>query len=420
MLKRSNGLRKLGVLMAAGVLAFVACTPGDTGGDSKTVSVIASWGGAEEEAFRAMVKPWEDRTGNTVKYTGTRGLATVLTTGVASGILPDLAGLPGPGELRQFAEQGALLPLDDVLDIDTYKAETSPAFVELGTVGGKIHGVFVKASLKGQIWYNPANFSGPAPTTWDAVMNTPTGSAQSLWCVSLESGADSGWPGTDWIEDFVLRVSGPEVYDNWTAGTQTWSSPEIKAAFLEFGKVLDKSFGGSDTVNATNFGAGGNPLFTNPPGCLFHHQASFITSFFEEQGGAQPGQYDFFPMPDINPAYAGAFTGGGDLFGMFNDTPEARDLLKYLVTAEAQQIWVDIGGALSGNTQVTNYPDEVSRRSAEALVSAKIFRFDGGDLMPNQMKAAFFSAMVDFAQDQSKLDEILASLDETQASAYAE
>lgn len=419
-MKRSNGLRKLGVLMAAGVLAFVACTPGETGGDSKEVSVIGTWGGAEEEAFRAMVKPWEDRTGNTVKYTGTRGLGTVLTTGVASGILPDLAGLPGPGEMREFAQLGALLPLDDVLDIETYKAETSPAFVDLGTVDGKIHGVFIKSALKGLIWYNTSTFTGPAPTTWDAVMSTPTGSAQSLWCVGLESGADSGWPGTDWVEDFVLRVSGPDVYDAWVDGTQLWSSPEIKAAFLEFGKVLDTSFGGSDTVNATNFGAGANPMFTDPPGCLFHHQASFITSFFKDQGGAQDGEFDFFPMPDIDPAYAGAFTGAGDLFGMFNDTPEARDLLKYLVTAEAQQIWVSLGGALSGNTQVTDYPDEVSKKSAEALATAKIFRFDGGDLMPNQMKAAFFKAMVDFAQDQSKLDQILAELDEVQASAYAE
>ncbi len=420
MSKHVGGFRKIGVLMAAGVLAFAACTPSDGGSEGGTVTVIGSWGGAEEEAFRAMVKPWEDRTGNTVKYTGTRGLATVLTTGVASGILPDLAGLPGPGELREFAELGALLPLDDVLDVETYKAETSPAFVDLGTVNGQIHGVFVKSALKGLIWYNTGTFTGPAPSTWDDVMGTSTGSAASLWCVGLESGADSGWPGTDWIEDLVLRVSGPDVYDKWVDGTQKWSSPEIKAAFLEFGKVLDKSFGGAETVNATNFGAGANPMFTDPPGCLFHHQASFITSFFKEQGGAVDGQFDFFPMPDINPAYAGAFTGAGDLFGMFNDTPEARDLLKYLVTAEAQAIWVGLGGALSGNTKVTNYPNDVDKRSAEALGSAKIFRFDGGDLMPNQMKAAFFSAMVDFAQDQSKLDAILADLDATQESAYAE
>ncbi len=408
--------RQLGALLAAGMLAFVACTPADTGG-GKTVSVIGTWGGAEQESFLAMVKPWEDRTGNTVKYTGTRDINAVLTTGVASGILPDLAGLPGPGQMVEWGKSGALKPLDDVLDMETYRAETSPAFVDLGTVDGKTVGVFIKSALKGLIWYNPNVYTGGVPATWDEVMNTPTGSADSLWCVAIESGAGSGWPGTDWIEDFVLRQSGPDIYDAWVAGTHPWASPEIKSAFEAFGDVLDKSFGGANTVVSTNFGDGGNQMFTSPPGCLFHHQASFITDFFKNQGGAQDGDFDFFPMPDINPAYAGAFTGAGDLFGMFNDTPEARDLLKYLVTAEAQQIWVSRGGALSGNTTVTDYPDEVSKRSAEILGSAQIFRFDGGDLMPTALQSAFFKAMVDFTQDQSKLDEILAGLDEASAAA---
>jgi len=403
--------RRVTALTAVAVLAVAACGGGASPTTSNKVSVIGTWGGAEQESFLAMVKPWETRTGNTVQYTGTRDINAVLTTGVASGILPDLAGLPGPGQMVAWGTSGALKPLDDVLDMATYRADTSAAFVDLGTVDGKVVGVFIKSALKGLIWYNPNDFSGPAPSTWDDVMSTSTGSAEALWCVGLESGAASGWPATDWIEDFVLRQSGPDVYDAWVAGTHAWSSPEIKSAFEAFGEVLDKSYGGSDTVVATNFGDGGNPLFTDPPGCLFHHQASFITDFFKNQGGAAEGDFDFFAMPDINPAYAGAFTGAGDLFGMFNDKPAARDLLKYLVTVEAQQIWVDRGGALSGNTKVTSYPDEVSKRSAEALGSAKIFRFDGGDLMPTQLQSAFFKAMVDFAQDQGKLNAILTELD---------
>jgi alpha-glucoside transport system substrate-binding protein len=408
------------VVIAAIMLAGAACS-GQQGQTTNEVTVVGTWGGSEQESFLAMVKPWEDKTGNKVKYTGSRGLGTYLTTAVQSGTLPDLAGLPGPGEMREFYAQGALKALDDVIDLNTYKADTSKAFVDLGTADdGKLIGVFIKSALKGLVWYNPNDFSGEAPTTWDAVMGADKGTAESLWCVGLESGADSGWPGTDWVEDFVLRQSGPEVYDAWVAGTQKWTSPEIKSAYEEFGKVLDGSFGGATFVNGTNFGAAGNPLFTDPPGCLFHHQASFITDFFKEQGGAADGDFDFFPMPDINPEFAGAFTGSGDLFGIFSDKPAARDLLKYLVTAEAQQIWVSRGGALSGNTKVTEYPDDVSKRSAETLGSAKIFRFDGGDLMPNAMKAAFFKSMVDFAENQGNLDTILASLDEVQTSSYAE
>ncbi len=319
----SRTWRRVLIVLSAAAMVVAACSTGAgaSPGATNTVTVIGTWGGAEEESFKAMVKPWEDRTGNTVKYTGTRGLGTVLTTGVASGILPDLAGLPGPGEMREFATGGSLKPLDDVLDIATYKAETSPAFVDLGTVDGKIVGVFIKSALKGLIWYNPKNYTAGAPATWDAVMGTDKGPANSLWCVGLESAADSGWPGTDWVEDFVLRQSGPDIYDSWVAGKTKWSAPEIKTAFEGFGAVLDASFGGADTINSVNFGDAANPMFATPPGCLFHHQASFITDFFVKQGGAAPGDFDFFPMPDINSQYAGAYTGAGDLFGMFNDKP---------------------------------------------------------------------------------------------------
>jgi alpha-glucoside transport system substrate-binding protein len=415
------GLRMAAVLAVAVMLVAAACSGGTQSGDDKSVTVVGTWGGSEQESFLAMVKPWEERTGNTVKYTGSRGLGAYLTTAVQSGTLPDLAGLPGPGEMHGFYEQGALKSLDDVLDMNTYKAETAPAFVELGTASdGKTIGVFIKSALKGLIWYNTGVFTGEAPTTWDAVMGADKGGAENLWCVGLESGADSGWPGTDWIEDIVLRSAGPDVYDAWVAGTHKWNSPEIKEAFEIFGEVIADTYGGATLINSTNFGDGGNPLFTDPPGCLFHHQASFITDFFKEQGGAADGDFDFFPMPDIDPANAGAFTGAGDLFGLFSDKAAAKDLLKYLTTAEAQQIWVDRGGALSGNTKVTTYPDDVSQRSAEILTSAKIFRFDGGDLMPAAMKADFFRAMVDYTEDPSQLDAILDRLDTTAAGAYAQ
>ncbi len=397
-----------------------ASEPGGGGAEGGTVSVIGTWGGDEETAFRAMVAPFEEQTGITVEYTGTRDLNAVLTTGVASGILPDLAGLPGPGQMAEFVERGALLDLGEVLDVEQYTEQTAPAFVELGTVDGKLSGVFIKSAVKGLIWYDVEQFSGEAPATWEDLQGLPNDPADSKWCLALESEAASGWPGTDWIEDFVLRQSGPDVYDAWVNGEQLWSSPEIRSAFEAFGEVVEGSFGGPDTILNTPFGEGGNPLFTDPPGCLFHHQASFITSFFQEQGGAAPEDYDFFPFPDINPEFSGSLTGAGDLFGMFNDTPQSRALINYLVTPEAQQIWVDIGGALSGNREVTEYPDEISQRSAEALINAEIFRFDASDLMPEAMNNAFWGAILQYVGNSGDLDRILTDLDATQADAYEE
>jgi alpha-glucoside transport system substrate-binding protein len=379
--------------------------------------VVGSWSGAEEQAFLAMVRPFEQETGITVDYTGTRDLNGLLWEGVAKGRPPDVAGLPGPGQMAEFARHGSLKDLATTIDVSQYKADTVPAFIDLGTVDGKLVGVFIKATLKGLIWYNPNVYTLEAPATWDDLERSADlarrGEAKT-WCMSLGSDATTGWPATDWIEDIVLRQSGPAVYDDWVGGRLPWSSPEIRAAFEFFGEVVADAYGGPAGFIGTDFEDGGNGLFTDPPQCLFHHQATFMTSFFESRAAARRGEYDFFPFPALDERYANSITGAGDLFGMFNDTPQSRALMAYLVKPDAQSIWVGRGGALSVNTRVDSYPDELSRRAAQILTGSERFRFDASDLMPEAMNAAFLQAVDDFVRDPTQLDLILETLDEVQ------
>ena len=403
-----------------------SAAPSSAGGDQLggTVSVIGTWTGSEQDSFMAMVAPWEQKTGAKVQYTGTRDINAVLSTGVQSGLLPDLAGLPGPGQMAEYYQAGALKALDDSLDVSTYKTQTSPGLVSLGTIDGKITGIFIKADIKGLFWYNKDVYKAGDPTSYDDLLAKGKQTAADIggdaktFCIGLESGAATGWPATDWIEGFVLHQSGPDVYDKWIAGQQKWSSPEIKQAFQSFGDAVANAFGGSKNVLATNFVASGDHLFSNPPGCVFVNHATFITDAFQKTGGAKPDQFDFVAFPDINPAFSGAVEGSGDLFGMFNDTPQAKSLIAYLATPEAQSIWVGRGGALSANSQVTNYPNDILKKAAADLAAAKLFRFDASDNMPQAMNDAFFKAIVDYTQDPSKLDSVLSNLDSVQSSAY--
>ncbi|SCF35425.1 alpha-glucoside transport system substrate-binding protein [Micromonospora viridifaciens] len=421
-------LRRIAPL-AVLALATTACSSGGSSGDEndlkgKTVNVIGTWGGDEQAAFLKMVETWEKQTGAKVKYTGTRDINTVLTTGVASGVLPDLAGLPGPGQMAEYAKAGKLLPLDDVLDVQTYQRDTAPALVELGKTDGKIHGVFIKAAIKGLIWYNPKahDYGANPPKTWTDLMSQAKanqGQAKSVWCLGLESGAASGWPATDWIEDLVLRTAGPEVYTKWYEGKVKWSDPAIKKAFQMYvDEVVGNTYGGGKTAVATNFGNAGDPLFANPPGCVFLHQASFITGFSQFKSHTAGTDYNFMPFPDIDPQFTGAVEGAGDLFGMFRDTPAAKSLMKYLVTAEAQDIWVKAGGALSANKNAASYPDDVSKRSAQILADAKTFVFDASDSMPTAMNDAFWKAMVALTNGSKTVDQVLSDLDDAQKDAY--
>ena len=424
----SKSLRRCLAPMLVVALAAAGCG-GGTANDSTdlkgaTVNVIGTWGGDEQAAFLKMVEPWQQQTGATVKYTGTRDINTVLTTGVASGVLPDLAGLPGPGQMAEYASAGKLISLDDVLDLQTYQSDTAPALVDLGKVEGKVYGVFIKAAIKGLIWYNPKlhDYSANPPKTWTDLVsqvNTNLGAAKAPWCLGIESGAASGWPATDWIEDLVLRTAGPDTYTKWYQGKVKWSDPAIKNAFnIYVNDVVAKTYGGSSTAVATNFGNAGDPLFASPPGCALLHQASFITGFSQFKAHQAGTDYNFFPFPDIDSKYAGAVEGAGDLFGMFHDTPAAKSLMKYLVTADAQDIWVKIGGALSANKNAKSYPDDISKRSADVLTNAKSFVYDGSDGMPTAMNDAFWKGMVALTNGGRSVDQVLSDLDAAQKDAY--
>ena len=396
--------------------------PSGSGGHlGGSISILATWTGSEEESFRAMIQPWVDATGVQVNYQGTRDMGTILSQAIQAGGagLPDVAGVPGPGEAAEWASAGALKELS-FINLDEYRASSSLA--DLGIVDGKLYGIFTKAAVKGLIWYNTANYDGTVPATYADLEAIDPGEG-SLWCNAWESGGDSGWPGTDWIEDFVIRQSGPDVYDSWVAGETKWTDPAIRSAFEAMVNVIGQSAGGGTYINATNFFNVGDGLFADPPTCKFVHQASFISADgFVKVSGATTDQFDFFVMPGINSEFAGAITGGGDEFGMFNDTPQARSLIQYLITPEAQAIWAGRGGFIAANKNVPSsaYKDESDRKAGEAVANATVFRFDGGDNMPGAMKAAFFDAMVQLASNPGDLDSILAELDSVQEQAYSE
>jgi len=395
-----------------------------------TVNILGVWAGSEEESWNAVVAPFEEATGIDVQLEATRDLNAVLTTRVEGGNPPDLAAAPSAGQAATWAAEGKLKDLTNVVDMAQMKQDYAQSWLDLGTTpDGQLYQIFAWSALKGPIWYDPKTYDGPnPPKTWDelaAWAKQKADSGTTPWCIGLESGAASGWPGTDWIEDIVLRQSGPDVYDQWYQGKLPWTSPEIKSAFEVFGSVAaDPKMvnGGPTTALTLNFGNGGDALFTDPPGCYLHHQATFITDFFTKNTPTvKPVEdFNFFGFPDINPEFSGAIEVVGDSFSMYNDTPQAQALIKYLTSPEAQSIWVARGGKLGANKRVPldAYPDELARNAGKIIASAQVVRFDASDLMPSAMNDAFWKAILDYVQNPGDLDSILANLDSVQKDAY--
>ena len=382
-----------------------------------TVSVLAIWGGSELDNFNAMIKPFEEQTGITVQYEGTRDLGAVLNTRVSGGNPPDLAGLPNPGQMVALANQGALKPLNDVLDMQQMQAQYDQGFLDLASVNGQMYGIFTKAAVKSLVWYDPKQFEANGwtpPTTWDE-LNTLEQKMIDFgvtpWCIGIDGGGGSGWPGTDWVEDIMLRTAGPDTYTQWYEHKIPWTSDAVKNAFDTWGTIVNDPkmvYGGPQTVIATNFGQAFVPMFQDPPQCYLHRQASFITTFFTDQfPDLQAGtDYNFFVFPPIDEQYGNPLEVAGDLFGMFNDTPQARALMQYLVTPDAQSIWASKGGFISANKTVDPnvYPDQISQQIAKLISTASAVRFDASDLMPEAVNSAFSTGVLNYVSDPNSLD----------------
>ena len=399
----------------------------------KRVSVLGVWGADETPAFMKMVEPFEAATGIKVDFTGTRDLPAVLTTRVAAGNPPDISVLPNPGQLQEFAKVRALVDLATFMDMLELKNDYAKTWLDLASYKGKLYGFFISADLKSLVWYNPkafANAGYEVPGTWDeliALSDKIVADGKAPWAIGLESAAASGWPGTDWIEDIMLRTTDPEVYDKWVRHEIPWTDPRVKRAFQLFGKIALSEkyvYGGTTGELTTNFGDAPNPLFTTPPNAYMHRQATFIKSFILN---ANPGlvagvDFSFFPFPPIDAKYGTPALGAADLLSMLNDTPEARALMRYLVTPGAQEIWVAALGKLSANRRVNPnaYPDELTRKAAEILVGAKSFRFDGSDLMPAAVgSGTFWSGILDYVGGED-LDTVLEAIEASAVYAYKE
>ncbi len=163
-------------------------------------------------------------TGIKVEYTGDKSFEGNIVTKVTGGSAPDIAIVPQPGLLKTLVETGEVKEAGAETEANVDK-NWSPDWKKYGTFDGTFYAAPMLANIKGYVWYSPANFKEwgvSVPTTFQGVLDLTktiqekTGSAP--WCAGFASDAASGWPGTDWIEDLVLRQSGPEVYDQWVAG----------------------------------------------------------------------------------------------------------------------------------------------------------------------------------------------------------
>jgi alpha-glucoside transport system substrate-binding protein len=414
--------------MASSVLAADYKGPDLKG---EVITITCPWTGAEEGTFKKVISVFEKSTGATVKPSCSQSSEQQIVIDIKAGSPSNISVFPQPGLAANMAAIGGLVPLGDKASnfVKTNFAAGS-SWADLGTYPNKagkkeFFGLFYNVNVKSLVWYIPENFKEKGykvPKSMEELQDltkkmAADGGAKP-WCIGLGSDAATGWPATDWVEDFMLRTQPPAVYDGWVDNSIKFNDKRVVEAIEAYGAFAKNDAyvdGGAKAVATVSFKDSPKGMFGSPPKCYMHRQASFIPAFFPE-GKADEADFFYFP------SYAGKklgnpVLGGGTIMTITKDSKGSRAFMEFLQHPQAHETWMAEGGFLTPHkgADINKYKNKALKKQGEILLGATTFRFDGSDLMPGAIGAgSFWKGMVNYSGGQSAqqvADEIQKSWD---------
>ncbi len=428
--RRSRVTATLAVAVVS-TIALAGCTTanpgsssGGTSGGHQTVTIYGPDTGTEATELNASWAAWSKANDITIKYTGDGNFTTNIATKIQGDDLPDIGMFPQPGLLSAAIASGKVSALGSATETSV-KKNFSKDWQGYVTSGGKMYATPLDASVKGYVWYSPADFKKwgiTVPTTY-AELLTDTATIQSKtgkapWCAGFNSGTSSGWPGADFLAEVVLSSAGPSTYDAWVKGDTKFTDPEIDKSFTLLGQIIknpkyvNAGFGNVASINSTAFGdvaakvANGSCALTNQATFL---EASFATT--KTKAGAVPkvgpdGDIWAFPLPSVT-AGGNAVVGGGDFAAAFNDKAATQKVMTYLSSADWANSLITVKDAsfISANTglDATKETDPLLQSAIKTLQDPNTtFRFGADDAMPTVVENAFWKGIVDWTNGTSQ------------------
>ena len=429
---RHRSLAQVALASASAMLLAGCLSGGGSGGSGggnasdDTVEIMYGFANEQSDAFKASVQPYFDKEGIDVKFSSTPDFDKLIRSRVAGNNLPDIAIFPQPGITLDIARSGKLADLKTKLpNYDEATANVVPGIIDAATSEGKVYAAPMSISVKSLVWYPKQAFEKAgykAPTSQQellALTDQIKADGITPWCVGVESGPATGWAATDWVEDYVLRIAGPEGYDQWVKHEIPFNDPQIKQALDEIAKIWfpeGNVLGGRKAIASTAVLTAGNPMFDDPPKCMLHRQASFLAqpgSFPEDVVANLDERAGVFELPPMEAGDPVTIMGGGDLAGLFNqDDEDAQKVLEYIIGPDNPG-YPESGGFISPHTtfDLSTQPNQIMKDISEIAYGADDFRFDGSDSMPGEVGAgSFWREMVAWSGGKST-DETLDAIE---------
>jgi multiple sugar transport system substrate-binding protein len=391
----------LAVVLALSV-GLIGCTEETPPTEEPELTVYTLWTPeAEKAGFDAVLAEFEQQTGIATRHIpiSTEDMLITLPVSFLAEKTPaDVVLAPWPSWIRDLNEH--LLSVDGLLD------EAEFAAVHLGpvSVADNIYGVPFKLAGKPGFWYKPSFFDAhnlePPETYAEFVDLVAELDAIPTLDAAIASGDGVGWPLSDQVEGFIIGLGGYQLQLDLIDGSVDWTDDEVKVDV--FGPLVELLEAGYFSVPA-EWGAQVEQFDDELYGIFW--MGDWIVGMVDD-----PEDIAFFPFPETD-GVVGAIDYA--IIPAYTELPdESQELVRFLATPEAQEIWADMGGYLAPNTEVPLgiYPP-VSQTVVEFLLEVTVVP-DLDDTVGGSFQLAFWDQLKLLWVNPGELDNVLEALQE--------
>jgi len=219
------------------------------------------------------------------------------------------------------------------------------------------------------------------------------------------------------FDQLNMRLNGYDFHLELLAHKQSWSDPKVKAVFDLWKGLLPYHQPGA---NGRTWQEAAQDLGAKKTGMYL--LGSFVAQQFK---GADLDDLDFFPFPEVDSTIGtGAVEAPIDGFMISKKAKNvagAKELLKYLGTAEAQNIYLksdpsDVG---ANNQADSSGYNALQKKGAEYIGGAKqISQFLDRDANPTFASTVMIPALQKFIDNPNDIDGLLNNIESQAKSIY--
>ena len=359
---RRTVLTALSLPVLTPVLATASCGRSRLG----TVRGAVQWSGWELAAFQQVLAQFTNVSNYDVQVLSIgSNIDALLGAQVARASVPDVAMLSQPGQVQGHRHR--LEPIDP-----TWAASFPRAWRDLVTIDGAELGIWFKTAHKSMVWYRPEMFErvGIRPPTDYQDWLTAHRALLDAGLAPLAVGAADGWVLSDWFSNVLLGLDPPtyrRLGRNGPDAVDGWRSDPVAEALTLLGQmwVRPGTFpGGVRRALLTQFDESVVDVFTRGQAATVA-EGDFVYPVIARYAGSGVST-SWFPFPPPQGHRRPVLVGGDVAVLLRPARPGGRELVSYLASAEAANIWVRQGGFVS--VRGDGVPAQQPRQPAEMRI----------------------------------------------------